>query len=113
MSAFGQSLPPHWVFQGLGQVSGGNGGRGGGWVVGSPTCAGKMALGMSMGFLGIGQSNYLRSRRVVKIDHFLLLFGTIATPREIQKPVVFMIPSTGSGSGIGKCGIHNGYDFWN
>ena len=32
---------------------------------------------------------------------------------EIQNPVVFMIPSTGSGSGFGGCGMHNGCDFWN
>ena len=32
---------------------------------------------------------------------------------EIQKPVVFMIPSTGSGSGVGGHGMHNGCDFWN
>ena len=30
---------------------------------------------------------------------------------EIQKPVVFMIPSTGSGLGIGGHGMHNGCDF--
>ena len=32
---------------------------------------------------------------------------------EIRNPVVFMIPSTGSGSGVGGCGMHNGCDFWN
>ena len=41
ISALGRSLPPpHWVFQGfvaLGQVSGGNGGRGGGGVWGGLT----------------------------------------------------------------------------
>ena len=60
----GGACPPHWVFQGfvaLGQASGGNGGRdgGGGWWAHPPALAslGKMALGASMGFLGIGQSN--------------------------------------------------------
>ena len=54
----GRACPPHHqVFQGcvaLGQVSGGNGGRGGGWAH-PPTLAtlGKMALGASVGFLGI------------------------------------------------------------
>ena len=32
---------------------------------------------------------------------------------EIRNPVVFMIPSTGSGSGVGGCGMHNGCDFGN
>ena len=30
-----------------------------------------------------------------------------------SKTVVFMIPSTGSGSGFGGHGIHNGCDFLN
>ena len=60
----GGACPPHWVFQGfvvLGPVSGRNGrwGGGGGWWDHPPTLAtlGKMALGMSVGFLGIGQSD--------------------------------------------------------
>ena len=32
---------------------------------------------------------------------------------EIRNPVVFMIPSTGSGLGIGGHGMHNGCNFWN
>ena len=57
----GGACPPHWVFQGfvaLGQVSGGNEGRGGGWAH-PPALAilGKMALEVSVGFLGIGRSN--------------------------------------------------------
>ena len=32
---------------------------------------------------------------------------------EIRNPVVFMIPSTGSGLGIGGRGMHNSCDFWN
>ena len=32
---------------------------------------------------------------------------------EIQNPVMFMIPSTGSGSGDGGRGMHNGCNFWN
>ena len=60
----GRACSPHWVFQGfvvLGLVSGGNGGWGGGgrwWD--HPTMLatlGKMALGTSVGFLGIGRSN--------------------------------------------------------
>ena len=56
----GRACPPHWVFQGfaaLRQVSGGGVGGGG---VGSPiftlATLGKMALGASVGFLDIGQS---------------------------------------------------------
>ena len=32
---------------------------------------------------------------------------------EIRNPVVFMIPNTVSGSGVGGRGMHNGCDFWN
>ena len=32
---------------------------------------------------------------------------------EIRNPVMFMIPNTVSGSGVGGCGMHNGCDFWN
>ena len=59
----GGACPPHWVFQGfivLGPVSGGNGGwGGGGWWDHPPALAtlGKMALGTSVGFLGIGRSD--------------------------------------------------------
>ena len=61
----GGARPPHWVFQGFvvfGPVSGGNGGWGGGVGGGlthPPALAtlGKMALGTSVGFLGIGWSD--------------------------------------------------------
>ena len=51
------------------------------------------------------------SRRVVK------WVTAIPTPKErlwdkIQKLIMFMIPTTGSGSGFGGRGTHNGYDFW-
>ena len=32
---------------------------------------------------------------------------------EIRNSVVFMIPNTVSGSGVGGHGMHNGCDFWN
>ena len=57
-------------------------------------------------------------RRVVKliISHYYsvpLPLQKRGYEDEIQKPVVFMIPSTGSGSGFGGHGMHNGCDFWN
>ena len=55
------------------------------------------------------------SKRVVKltIPHYY------SAPLPLQKrgygeePVVFMIPSTGSGLGVCGRGMHNGCDFWN
>ena len=86
----------------------------GGWWAHLPTL-GKMALVVSVGFLGIGRSI---SRRVVKltIPHYYsapLPLQKRGYGDKIQKPVVFMIPNTGSGSGFGEHGMHNGCDFWN
>ena len=58
------------------------------------------------------------SRRVVKltVSHYYsapLPLQKRGYGDEIRNPVVFMIPSTGSGSGIGGRGMHNGCDFWN
>ena len=58
------------------------------------------------------------SRRVVKltVSHYYsvpLPLQKRGHGDEIQKPVIFMIQSTGSGLGVGGCGMHNGYDFWN
>ena len=79
---------------------------------------GKMALGASVDFSALGGPTSSVSRRLVKltISHYYLAplplqkrdYGD-----EIRKPVVFMIPSTGSGSGFGGCGMLNGCDFWN
>ena len=91
---------------------------GGGWVVGSPTrtaALGKMALG---DFSALGGSTSFIFRRVVKLTVFHYYLAPLPLQKrgygdEIQKPVVFMIPSTGSGSGVGGRGMHNGCDFWN
>ena len=69
-----------------------------------------MALGASVGFLGSSVS-----RRVVKltISHYFsapLPLQKRGYGDEIQKPVMFMIPSTGSGSGVGGRGMHNGWN---
>ena len=65
----GGACPPHWVFQGfvvlvqfLAETAGEEGGGGvgsGGWWDHPPALAtlGKMALGTSVGFLGIGRSD--------------------------------------------------------
>ena len=89
----------------------------GGWWDHPPALAtlGKMALETSVGFLGIGRSV---SRRVVKltVSHYYsapLSLQKRGYGDEIRSPVVFMIPSTGSGSGVGGRGMHNGCDFWN
>ena len=54
------------------------------------------------------------SRRVVKFAIPRYLFGAITTPTERLwgKLIVFIISSTGSRSGFGGCGMHNGCDFW-
>ena len=118
VSALGQSLPPQWVFQGfaaLEKVSGGNRG-GGGWAH-PPALAtlGKMALEASV---ALGGPTSSVSRRVVKltVSHYYLAplpLQKRGYGDEIRNPVVFMIPSTGSGSGVGRHGMHNGCDFWN
>ena len=111
----GRACPPHWVIQGfvaLGQVSGGNGGRGGlthprlqHWV--------KWIWEQVWDFLALGGPTSSVSRRVVKltVSHYYsapLPLQKRGYGDEIQKPVVFMIPSTGSGLGVGGRGIHNG-----
>ena len=112
VSALGRSLPPpHWVFQGfvaLGQETHPHLQH---WVNGSGSEC------------GISQHWAIRlyssvSRRVVKltVSHYYLAplpLQKRGYGDEIQNPVVFMIPSTGSGSGIGGHGMHNGCDFGN
>ena len=58
------------------------------------------------------------SRRVEKltISHYYsapLTLQKRGYGDEIRMPVMFMIPSTGSGSDVGGCDMHNGCDFWN
>ena len=113
------ACPPHWVFQGfvaLGQVSGGNGGRGGWWA--HPPVLVKWLWEQVWDSSALGSPTSSISRRVVKLtisNYYLvpLPLQKRGYGDEIQKPVVFMIPSTGSGSGFGGCGMHNGCDFWN
>ena len=69
-------------------------------------------------FLALGCLTSSVSRRVVKltISHYYsvpLPLQKRGYGDEIRNPVVFMIPSTGSGSGVGGRGMHNGCDFWN
>ena len=65
-------------------------------------------------FSALGSPTSSVSRRVVKltVSHYY------SAPLPLQKrgygdEIQNMIPSTGSGSGIGGHGMHNGYDFWN
>ena len=95
------------------------GGEGGGWWAHPPAVAtlDKMALGTS----GISQHWAVRLApflEVVKltVSHYYsvpLPLQKRGYGDEIQNPVMFMIPSTGSGSGVGGHGMHNGCDFWN
>ena len=69
-------------------------------------------------FSALGGLTSSVSRRVVKltISHYYsapLPLQKRGYGDEIQNPVMFMIPSTGSGLGIGGRGMHNGCDFWN
>ena len=69
-------------------------------------------------FSALGALTSSVSRRVVKltVSHYYsapLSLQKRGYGDEIRNPVVFMIPSTGSGSGVGGCGMHNGCDFWN
>ena len=85
----------------------------GGGITHPRSTLGKMALGTSVGFLGIGRSV---SGRVVKltVSHSAPLpLQKRGYGDEIRNPVVFMIPNTVSGSGVGGRGMHNGCDFWN
>ena len=116
----GACPPPHWVFQGfvaVGQVSGGNKERGGGglthlhlqhWV--------KWLWERVWDFSALGSLTSSVSRWVVKltVSHYYLVplpLQKRGYGDKIRKPVVFMIPSTGSG--IGGRGMHNVCDFWN
>ena len=126
VSALGWSLPPHWVFQGfvvLGPVSSGNGGWGGGGVGGGITHLRlqywvKWLWERVWDFSALGGLTSSVSRRVIKltVSHYYLVplpLQKRGYGDEIRNPVVFMIPSTGSGSGVGGRGMHNGCDFWN
>ena len=65
-------------------------------------------------FLALGGPTKSVSRRVVKLavpHYYSAPLQKRGYGDEIQKPVVFMIPSTGSGSGFGGHGMHNGCDF--
>ena len=67
-------------------------------------------------FSALGGPTSSVSRRVVKltISHYYLVplpLQKRGYGDEIQKPVMFMIPSTGSGLGFGGRGMHNGCDF--
>ena len=116
----GGACPPHWVFQGFvvlkkKKVSGRNSGWGGGWVVGSPIC---WLWEQVWNFLALGGPTSSVSRRVVKLTVSHYYSAPLPLPKrgygdKIRNPVVFMIPSTGSGLGIGGRGINNGCDFWN
>ena len=69
-------------------------------------------------FSALGGLTSSISRRVVKltVSHYYsapLLLQKRGYGDDIRKPVMFMIPSTGGGSGIGGCSMHNGCDFWN
>ena len=68
-------------------------------------------------FSALGGPTSSVSRRVVKltVSHYSasLPLQKRGYGDEIRNPVMFMIPSTGSGSGVGGRGMHNGCDFWN
>ena len=69
-------------------------------------------------FSALGGPTSSISRRVVKltISHYYsvpLPLKKRGYGDEIRNPVVFMIPNTVSGSGVGGPGMHNGCDFWN
>ena len=69
-------------------------------------------------FSALGGLTSSISRRVVKltVSHYYsapLPLQKRGYGDEIRNPVMFMIPSTGSGSGVGGRGMHNGCDFWN
>ena len=69
-------------------------------------------------FSALGGLTSSISRRLVKltISHY---YSVPLPPQkrgygdEIRNPDMFMIPSSGSGPGVGGCGMHNGCDFWN
>ena len=69
-------------------------------------------------FSALGGPTSSVSRRVVKltVSHYYsvpLPLQKRGYGDEIRNPVVFMIPNTVSGSGVGGRGMHNGCDFWN
>ena len=69
-------------------------------------------------FSALGGPTSSVSRRVVNftVSHYYsapLPLQKRGYGDEIRNPVVFMIPNTVSGSGVGGRGMHNGCDFWN
>ena len=95
-------------------------GRGGGWWAHPPALAtlGKWLWERVWDFLALGGPTSSVSRRVVKltVSHYYsapLPLQKRGYGDEIRNPVMFMISSTRSGSGIGGRGMHNGCDFWN
>ena len=66
-------------------------------------------------FSALGSPTSFVSRRVVKstVSHYYsapLPLQKRGYGDEIRNPVVFMIPSTGSGPGVGGRGMHNGWN---
>ena len=108
-----------YLVQFLAETAGGEGG----WVVGSPTHPRLQHLVKWLwervwDFSALGGQTSSVSRRVVKltVSHYYsapLPLQKRGYGDEIRNPVVFMIPSTGSGSGVGGRGMHNGCDFGN
>ena len=87
---------------------------GGGWA--HPSVLATLDKMRVWDFLALGGLTSSVSRRVVKLTvHYSapLPLQKRGYGDEIRNPVVFMIPSTGSGSGVGGHGMHNGCDFWN
>ena len=83
----------------------GNGGWGGGWVVGSPTRACNTGSGIVWDFSALGRPTSSVSRRVVKLTVSHYYSAPVPLQKrgyedEIRKPVVFMIPSTGTLVGV-------------
>ena len=69
-------------------------------------------------FSALGSPTSSVSGRVVKltVSHYYsapLPLQKRGYGDKIRNPVVFMIPNTVSGSGVGGRGMHNGCDFWN
>ena len=85
--------------------------------VGSPTALATRLWERVWDFSALGGLTSSVSRRVVKLTVSYYYSAPLPLQKrgygdEIRNPVVFMIPSTGSGSGVGGRGMHNGCDFW-